>query len=173
MTTVRYFASTTGDIGNVAFQYLRSMLFSFRVRLLSLPPATLEGVWRACYPLFATPLPSPYVNVVCCPPAFWVREQRVSMPILDKDGNLTGMEPAVGTAELYTSGVRNVLIATTVPPAGPARTTALRYEAIVVPTLELGAEWQRAGAKPTVIPVPVLDHHVLRNAIAPVEDHDG
>lgn len=166
--TVRYFAGTTGDGGNVAFQYLLSMLRAFPVRLLPFPPATLEGAWRACAPLLMTPLMLPYVNVVCCPATYWVREQHVAMPVIDQHGNVVRTEQAVGIVELYTTDVRNILMATTPPPpVGLARSSALRYEAIVVPTLELGAEWQRAGAHPIVIPAPVVDHQALHNVICP------
>jgi hypothetical protein len=165
---IRYFVATTGDTGRVALQYLKSLLRISHVRLVGLPMLDLQGPWAACAPLAMTPMTQPFVNVVCCPPALWSQDRSVEMPNLDQHGNVVSHETARGASELYTHGVRNVLLATTNPPApGPALESARRYEALIVPTLALGTEWQRVQCHPRVIPVPVLDQAAMRAALCP------
>lgn len=165
---IRYFATTAGDTGKVALHYLKSLLRVGHVRLVGLPVLDLQGAWMSCAALTMTTLSAAYVNVVCTTPDLWVREQVVQMPNLDERGNVVSMETARGTSELYTQGVRNVLLAASYPPPpGPMMATAIRYEAVVVPTLDLAQAWHRANCHPRVLPVPVNDHGAMRMALAP------
>lgn len=172
---IRYFAQTDdSDTGRVALEYARSLLRIGPVRLLAITgsfSAEMHGRWRSFSPLLATPMTEPYINVVCCHPSRWSWEQQIAMPNVDPQGNVVSSDTARGRAELYTRGVRNVLLATVEPPPlpvlEPALATALRYQAFVVPTLELGARWGRLDCRPHVIPVPVLDHAAFRAVVAP------
>lgn len=173
---IRYFAQTdASDTGQVAFFYLRALLRVSPVRLISTAAAML-GPWQAAGRLLTVPMFEPYVNVVCCTPGRWSWTQNIVMPNLGlgADGKMTvtSTEAVRGTAELYTVGVRNVLLVNDPPPEAPAAleavlSTALRYQAFVVPTLDLGARWQRLDCHPRVIPVPVLDMASMRAVIAP------
>jgi len=165
---IRYFAETLGDTGNVAFEYLMALLRIGQVRLVGAPVLVMGGRWTPCSRLMATPMSTPYVNVVCCLRSNWVRTMRVEMPNLDTTGNVVSTEPASQQVELYTHGVRNVLIANDPPPPqGPFLATAKRYQEIVVPTLELGRQWRAVDCHPRVIPVPVFDHASMRAVVTP------
>lgn len=169
---IRYFAQTdASDTGQVAFYYLRALLRIAPVRLISAAPG-LEGPWTAAARLLATPMALSFVNVVCRNPSRWRWQQNVAMPNLDAQGNVVSTDHARGDIELYTKGVRNVLLVNDPPPEAPAALegalqTALRYQAFVVPTLDLGARWQRLDCHARVIPVPVLDLASMREAICP------
>jgi hypothetical protein len=94
------------------------------------------------------------------------------MPNLDASGRITSTDWATNRIELYTAGVRNVLLVASPPPEVPSRlqetlVAALRYEAFVVPTFELGEKWHRLDCHPQVVPVPILDPAALHAAIAP------
>lgn len=157
MIYVRYFATTDDSpTGVIALEYLRSIMKFAPVRVLSVSGG-LSGQWEAYAQLLATPLTYPFVNVVCCDPARWCWTQQVAMPRKDRT-----LETTEGTFELYTDGIRNVLVATALPAEGCQQHTAARYEAIVVPAERLAIAWP--VRVPIVIPVPVSDdgHAILR-----------
>lgn len=100
---VRYFADlTSGPVGKLACWWLSRALFDvpmLRLRLVSAGgPAELDGIWKPYTHLLQTPLEPTYMNVVCCESHRWC------------------FDTEVGTVEIYTPGIRNVLI---VP--GPAK----------------------------------------------------
>lgn len=169
---IRYFAVTDeSEIGALAFEYLRGLLRCAPVRVISLSMGCHGHRWEAAESLLITPLAPVYVNVVCAQPSQWVTTVRVSMPNLDAHGRVVSTEPAQRQAELYTQGVRNVLLVGTPPPAGDllegALATALRYQAFVVPSRELADLWRPLDCHPVVLPVPVLDVATLRAVITP------
>jgi hypothetical protein len=170
---IRYFALTDDSpVGRVSFEYMRGLLRIGPVRVATMS-AGLSGRWELFAPLLVTPLPtSGYVNVVCCLPGQWSWIQRIPMPNLDAQGKVASTDVATHRVELYTVGVRNVLLVGSPPPGVPAQlqetlTTALRYQAFVVPTFELGEKWMRLSCHPQVIPVPIFDPDSLRDVLQP------
>ena len=76
------------------------------------------------------------------------------------------MPIAKHTVELYTRGVRNVLIATKHPQSQDQITAAAKYEAMVVDSEELRMGWEMNGRPGAlVIPIPVMDHDAVRAAV--------
>lgn len=169
---IRFMAATDDTaIGLVGLGYLTSLLRVAPVRIASVTGG-LCGGWERFAPLLSTPMTSHYVNVVCCRPDRWTWMHTVQMP--NRDGTFT---PAADRRELYTHGVRNVLLTDHTPPRPGLAELAIagdrlaeyarKYEAIVVPTLELGAAWSAFGCHPHVVPVPVRDHSAIRELIMP------
>ena len=160
---IRLLATTDGSaIGALGLEYLKSLLRCAPVRLYSVTGG-LSGGWERFSTLLSTPMAGPFVNVVCCAPGRWVWVQTVQMP--NKDGTLT---PASERMELYTVGVRNVLLTDYIPPGGPSPAqSAKKYEAIGVPTLAIGGAWAEFGCHALVVPVPVVDHSRIRELIMP------
>lgn len=169
---LRFFADTSGSrTGQVALEYARSLVRMAPVRLVSVSGA-LEGGWRALDRLLVTPMAGQMIaNVVCTEPELWVRRLKVPMPKHDPlaatlaTGELPGVEPGVEVAErvmeLYTEGVRNVLIAVAPAKNKDQAATAARYEMVIAPTTRT-----TIVADPRVtavhVPVPVIDHAALR-----------
>jgi hypothetical protein len=172
---IRYFADTSNsETGRIARGYLNSLLRSRQlVRLLSVgAPLDLDGPWAPYAALLMTPLSPAFVNVVCCHPSRWSWTQRVAMPNLSSGGEVASVTHASGRVELYTRGVRNVLLTTEPPSWGQPGldlmvADAMRYEALVVPTLELAAHWHRADCQARVVPVPVVDHQAFCEVVVP------
>lgn len=176
---VRYFATTdTSAPGALALGYLRSIIRIAPVRLVTVS-SFLEGQWAGLQGLLSTPMIGPMTNVVCADPFHWVRTLNVPMP--EKDGMRAALASGTvgegrtkserATFELYTHGVRNVLLATALPRNDLEIDTALRYEVVVVPTRELLTQWEaRVGRQPALVRVPVMDHAVLRAAVTGVAD---
>ena len=164
---IRYFASTSdGSDGLLALAYVKALLRIAPVRLLSVSGG-MGARWQPFSALLMTPMGTPFVNAVCCPPARWAWTQKVSMPNLDAKGLVMFQDLAVERLELYTAGVRNVLLTDAIP--DPIRhetaiATALRYQALVVPTDEVAHAWRRVDCHPTVIPVPVTDITAMQAA---------
>lgn len=167
---IRYFAGThASSTDAVALEYLKGLLRVAPVRLLSISGG-MNNRWEPYAALLATPMTMPYVNVVCCPPARWTWVQQVEMPNLDPQGQVTSVETASSRVELYTVGVRNILIATHPPDPirdEPGLASALRYQAVIVPTMDLWEAWERVDCHPHVIPLPVTDYQALRGVIIP------
>ncbi len=162
---IRFFVSTDGTINAAALSYLRSLLRIAPVRLV-LMSGELEGPWIAMGRLLATPMDEPMIaNVVCTHPPLWTRALSVAMP---KTATATA-ERVTRTIELYTAGVRNVLLCVEPPSSKAERDAALKYEAIIVPSLELARYlYEETGQMPTVVHAPpVRDHVTLRSMITP------
>lgn len=153
---IRYWASTDDSpIGRLALECLKTMLKIRQVRVLSLSSG-MHGRWENYSSLLMTHISTPYVNVVCCEPAMWVRTHSIKAPL-----KMGGFEIITGTTALYTEGVRNVLIAGD-PPSDPAQLeTAMRYQAIVTPAVTagawLGAAWIHRDLSPTVVTVDDME----------------
>lgn len=130
---IRYFACTDDSpVGRVALTYLKALCRISRVRLCPLE-VPMSQRWNAYAALALTPMNGPYVNVVCAARSQWTWTQVIAMP---KTAN-SPAATAIDTIELYTVGVRNVLIAPAEPPEGALwdihRESALKYEAVIVP----------------------------------------
>lgn len=133
MDWIRYFACTDDSpVGRVALMYLKALCRIAPVRLCPLE-VPMGKRWDPYASLALTPMNGPYVNVVCAARSQWTWTQVVAMP----KTSISPAETAVETVELYTVGVRNVLIAPAEPPEGPLwadhRASALKYDAVVVP----------------------------------------
>lgn len=175
MTTyLRYFATTDDSTtGKLALEYLKAMLRLGPVRVIPRPGGgALTGCWAPYAQLLSTPISYPFVNVVCCPSEHWTWTQSIR----------TEKDTIEGRLELYTAGMRNVLLADWDNPPDiltPAAVTALRYESIVVPSTRLQVHWSamlgvgselltaRSVFTTAVVPVPVSgpDHDTFRAAV--------
>lgn len=176
----------------LALEYARALVRYAPVRLIT-TTGKLLGAWADMKRLLETPMPAPLLNVVCCDEENWVRSIKVGMPEEDR------MHASIATGkvdtgkvkteefdrELYTVGVRNVLIASKLPSALVFARTAAKYESIVVPTHELQLAWTSnqalllsgeprdsdgwrrfaSGPIPTCIKVPVTELREFRVAV--------
>ena len=135
---IRYFACTDDSpLGRIALLYLKALCKVAEVRLvpLEVPVAQRWQPYVFGIPRFA--LDGPYVNVVCAPRSRWAWPQTVVSPASESRPS----EVHRGTIELYTAGVRNVLIAPVMPPTELITVeTAMKYEAVIVPP-ELREAW--------------------------------
>lgn len=191
---IRFFADTTGShLSLYALEYMRSFMRIAPVRLVSVTgqPA---GRWGAYGMLMVTPMAGPCINAVCCDPSRWTWVERV--PASERPvnvGELLGPEntdspdhkelgvPAVaetitGRVELYTQGLRNILFAVAPPRSKLELASAMKYEAIVVPTEMNASGWRTNGREPIVLGVPTLsggsspskiDHARMREIFIP------
>lgn len=168
MTVIRYMAATDDTPwGRTAYGYLLSLLKIAPVRLCTLSGG-LDAQWQRCYPMFATPFGQRFVNVVCCAPSRWTWSSSIPIPTRQPDNSLKmAGEVARGVVELYTAGVRNVLLTHVSFRDGDLTpqqvTAALRYEVIVVATDD--ARQNLAKIRPPeapvfVVPVPVAPQHI-------------
>jgi len=159
---IRYMADTSDtDASLKALEYLHSLLRIAPVRVVSMTAPAMGKIWVHYASLLITPMMGEFANVVCCSPARWSFEQAVPMPARN------GTVPiAKHTVELYTRGVRNVLIATKHPQSQDQITAAAKYEAMVVDSEELRMGWEMNGRPGAlVIPIPVMDHDAVRAAV--------
>lgn len=170
---IRYLAATdSSPIGMLALGYLSGLLRIAPVRVGSMTGG-MTGRWEHYAQLLATPMDGEFVNVVCCAPERWVWEQRVVMPKRMPDGTVDPIgETTSARQELYTAGVRNVLVVGFFgfPSSSALVDAALRYEEIVVAN-ELARDcWTvaRAHGSPLhLIPLPITDHEALRSVVMP------
>jgi hypothetical protein len=142
--------------------------------------------------LLSTNMITPMINVVAASQEHWSKTIDVGMPESD------GMQAAIATGkvpsgkvervkherELYTVGVRNVLITDKLPSLERYALAAVKYEAIVVPSHELQLSWSANQARllhgvasanpaphhllgeiPACVPVPITNLPTLRTAI--------
>lgn len=176
MTIIRFFATTDDSyVGRCARGYVKALLAMAPVRLVSVNgPFVVEdgNPWSPFAPLFATPLADSFVNVVCCDAYRWAWDQQCSMPNVAPDGRITSFSKTSTAVELYTEGVRNVLMVASAPPTsnstlGRVRTTMQRYEALVSPTARIASQWHLYDCHPQVFPVPVTDIAALRAVVMP------
>jgi len=170
---IRYFAATSDTpTGRVALEYYKGLVRIGPVRVLS-TTGGLAGAWAVFQAALVTPISYPLVNVVCTPPTRWTWVQRVHAARQSATGNghivavtvPQNTERIEGRLELYTKGLRNVLLAADEPVDMEQLATALKYEAIVVPSDALLASWQRARKTAVCVPIPVASHDVLRSAV--------
>lgn len=182
---IRLWAATDlSESGTLALEYARALVRIAPVRLISVT-GLLEGSWRSMQRLLETPMVTPLVNVVCCDEGNWIRTIRVGMPEEDRmqasiaSGKVQSAKVKTEPMdrELYTVGVRNVLVARELPSALAFSRTAAKYESIVVPTHELQLAWTSNQARwlhdikcdtgpiPSCIKLPIVDHRELRVAV--------
>lgn len=92
------------------------------------------------------------------------RHVEVEMPAMQPT-----TEYARGVEELYTPKVRNVLFIGTVQTTDQQHATARKYEAVILPDLArcqtISARWPDLRFDGAVVPVPVLNHARIREAI--------
>jgi hypothetical protein len=166
---IRYFASTDeSPVGVMALRYLQALMKLAPVRLCSMTGA-LTGKWPGYGALlFTDPGPRMLANVVCCDPSRWTWMIRVAAPprnfvgpSSDPAAVETPAEILTGRQELYTAGVRNVLIAGAHPRNAAEIETALRYDELIVPTLELHERWLGAGGDPRLVRYPLDEEFLL------------
>lgn len=171
---LRYLAQTDEtDVGIVALEYLKSLLGVGQVLLRPIASSiTVEtaGKWAPYTPLLQTAACTPYVNIVCGAPHLWSWVQRVQMSKYSPTGEFLSRDTADARIELYTEGVRNVLLVASPPPTVPAAlqdalTTALRYQAFIVPTIDLARQWGRHDCRAQIFPVPIRDRSAFRTAV--------
>lgn len=125
---IRFFACTDDSAsGDVARLVLPALLGVAAVRVCSLT-GEYSGRWSRWAELGITPMSDRYVNLVCAPPERW--EWAVHVPATSTDGS------EAAKLELWTAGVRNVLLAPGPPPdrkGFPQRLveSAKKYDAFV------------------------------------------
>jgi len=157
MKNVRYLAQTDDSkpIGATARAWLDVMLALpvDNLRILSTIPSGFAGSWNDHAALAMTELPpeQPIVNVVCCSPQRWAWHVSIAVSAT------TSVTPISGDVELYTEGMRNVLI---IPRGIYPRSklevySALKYQAMIVTDESEAVWWRGHTAKPVVI-VPVF-----------------
>jgi hypothetical protein len=158
---IRYMAATDDSPHGVAArEYLGSLLRIAPVRIVSMTERGLAGRWTHFMSLLGTPVTGTFVNVVSCAPERWAWRQSVPAPICDSMGAPT--ETISGDLELYTAGVRNVLLVG--GSSGIVRAdVALKYEAVVVADPYVASKLEHPHA--TLVGIPVTDHHLLRRAV--------
>jgi hypothetical protein len=171
--TIRYYAATNDTpTGRVALEYYKSLVRIAPVRVLS-TTGVLSGAWAGFSAALVTPMAYPMVNVVCSVPSRWTWTQRVeaTMQPVVAGPHITAVtvpaktERIEGRLELYTRGIRNVLLAADEPGDMEQLETAIKYEMIVVPSVALLESWQRARRAALYVPIPVTAHDVLRSAV--------
>lgn len=150
---IRFFAATDhSPVSELAWAFMRRMMRIRPVRVISLSGG-MAGRWNGYNALLVTPQVGTFVNVVCSDPGRWTWITRAAAPRTQ----LTGAELAGGAeaetetiterAELWTEGVRNVLIARDAPRSAAELATAGKYDVIIVPDLQTGSKFAHAGLK--------------------------
>ncbi len=140
---LRFFCVTDDQtpVGKVAVAFADAFdTIGLPFRVVSIGPMSTTGVmgsgvwsqrWRAHGERFLTPIMGTYTNIVCGTGHDW--------------------------KNLYTVGVRNVLITGDPPDLHKEHVAmALRYEALIVTSNELGDRWRLVGGHPLVIPLEGL-----------------
>lgn len=159
---IRYFAAT-GDTpaAAFAFEYIKALMrMGPRVRLCSMS-GWMVGPWEYLSTLTMTEMRGTMINVVCCEPDHWTW----NVPIPKRGADEIDTEDQAARCELYTAGVRNVLIATAKTAKAHEIATALKYEVLIVPDEELADFWRAAGGNPLVVPRPADDYLELRRVV--------
>lgn len=187
---IRLFATTAPEspVCGVALHYLRSLIRLAPVRVIDpgrMIPGVPDGPWARHASLFHTSMEGDYVNVVCTEPSRWTWVQKMAVPkacavvahnsracergtkgcsVRHKAEEIDLVE---GRLELWTAGVRNVLLIGAQSPTDPAEyATALKYDAIITDSKRVMNEWPGGvGIYPVLVPVPVQDHEVIRSAV--------
>jgi len=167
---IRFFAATDrSPTAELAWAFMRRMMRIKPVRLVSFPGA-LAGRWIGYEALLVTPQMGTFVNVVCCDPSRWTWINRAvahKTPLTGDQlaaGEEAASEVVTERAELWTQGVRNVLIARDVPQSRAEIATAGKYNAIIVPDLQTGSKFADLGLK-TWVCVHPYPEDTVRNLV--------
>jgi hypothetical protein len=155
---IRYFCHTDSDGQRADFcaRYAEAFLaIGERVRIIPVEFAQQGERWRDLKPQFTTPLSGDYTNVVCAHPFWWSRLFTVGVrnilitwndPESARLQSLTVPASAKVAAGVKTDVIDGEAVDYEVfhlPHEQPdPRMIAVRYQAIVVPTPEIGAAWQ-------------------------------
>lgn len=165
---IRYFACTDDSrTGKAALQYLAGLVRVAPVRLIPTSEAP-SMAWRPYYErLLVTPMAGAFVNVVCTQPERWAWTTRIQTPARNAStgSDAAKVEPGevvLGELELYTAGVRNVLLPQRYPSTPNEFETASKYDAVVTQDEFVAAEWRHNGIATTVIPFDNIDHARFR-----------
>lgn len=170
-TSIRYFAATDASpLGELAWAFMRRMIRILPVRVASMTGG-MAGRWIGYESLAMTIVPpGAFINVVCCDPSRWTWTTRIEAPTQQQSaaeiaaGGAFGAEAINSRAELWTAGVRNVLIAGSAPRSTPEVDTAKKYDCIVAPSIDVAAQLARANLRSWCISHPYSED-VVRNAI--------
>jgi hypothetical protein len=173
---IRYFAETSDTpLGRAALGFCKSLLRVAAVKLVSIPGglSALQGEWQQFDELLLTPTEGSYVNVVCTHPSRWACKATIRPPTHvwnEAAGEYLPQqfgEPISGTIELYTVGVRNVLLVGKMPITKGDLITGAKYEAIVCQNVADMAVWKKHA--PTcgalLVSSPGIDHLSIRAAV--------
>ena len=162
---IRLVADTDDSpLGNVALEYAKSLLRIAPLRVLGAGAVpSFMGAWARYARLMTTPTNGAYVNVVATSASRWSWNMVVKAPRADQT-----IETISQRLELWTAGVRNVLLALEMPKDEHQLQSALKYDAIVVPRRDLSIYWSHKGRTVSVIETPVdptRGHQTLRCAV--------
>ncbi len=132
---IRYFATTDDSpAGRVALTFLKAMVRIWHVRAVGLSAEASESWMPWLRRLGATAaVGHDFVTVVCAPPERWTWVHTVHAR---RRKETDPPEVIQGRLELYTAGVRNVLIAPFPPTNAHESETARKYDVILVADLQ-------------------------------------
>jgi hypothetical protein len=155
---IRYLASTdAGLYGRTAFRYLLEILKIAKTVHLGCMSEGMSVQWENAARFMTPPPTGKFINIVCCAPERWVWQHGVKV----------GAEHIGQTVELYTAGMHNVLIAASMPLTEEQHAAAARYQALVVPTVELFEQWERVGLAPRLYETPFEDLESFAQLLRP------
>ncbi len=116
--------------------------------------SVLAGPWQHYGRLTGTPMTGTMINVVATDPSKWTWLQRT--PMVERDAwadavsqptfGAGKIEVASGRLELWTAGVRNILLALTPPRSSAELAAAVKYDEIIVPDLR-NLDWWAMNTK--------------------------
>jgi hypothetical protein len=169
-TFIRFFAATDrSQIAELAWNFMRRMIRLRPVRVISMSGG-MAGRWVGYETLTATPMIGSYVNVICCDSSRWTWTTHVEAPTKAQSpaqvaaGGAFEAEQISSRAELWTAGVRNVLIVGSPPRSKPEVDTAKKYDEIIAPSVDIAAALARADLPSWVCAHP-YDGEIVRNLI--------
>lgn len=127
MVSFRYLAATDGSpMGRLALEWLPTLLRIGMVRVATLTGEYVGG-WERYTDLMTSPIGDAWVNVVCAPVSRWTWVQHI--PVGNPDGTESA---ALERVELWTAGVKNVLLAGwEVPSDHHQADTVCKYDLII------------------------------------------
>lgn len=182
---IRVFASTDGGaVSNVALEYVRSLIRAAPIRLISVS-GLLDKSWMIFERLLTTDMSGRMLaNVVITEPQYWVKQLKIPMPKRNPMAEMIAarssgqfsseeraqaprpgsVEVAESTVELYTAGVRNVIVLASAIRSPVQIKAALRYEAAITPNRNDAAQGS-GELLPLHIGAPVQHHNMLKAVV--------
>lgn len=139
--------------------------------------------WAPYESMFTTPMQGAFVNVVCCDPVHWAWSRTIDAPTEDlsarqlAEGAEVKTEKIAGDFELYTEGVRNVLVPPWSPTSARQAESAFKYQSYVLCTsIAISSPFMfkqsMRGWTPGVVPdrehifdLPITKHREFRKAV--------
>ncbi len=171
---VRFFCPIDDSpLSELARAYVEAfVVLRYQVRIIATRMADMGriqgGVWQKHRGLFLTPITTPFVNVVCGEPFDWHRLYTVNV----KNVLIASSPPApdlvvpammVDPRRFAPPGVTPTVGVVKDEPAIAAQVAA-RYDAIVVPTMQISSEWTKLDLLPFVVPTDVGPNGALLHA---------